>query len=233
MEQLIETGESETIFQKAILERGRGQVLGPPCMLHTPGPLRKCSDGRPSVDGAARTGRTGSGAPWRCTLAVTHSCVSAGSTLQTAQRLTLCTLKPWPGGGHAGGDPGAPRGGQGAGEEPPGPAPNLPGADPLQCCELKTRRSLRLWTTHEHGLLPCCMAPDRVSLFDHFSLHGLLPCLTTKDDACASAAPQTCTDKLPNFCTSQPHSAPYSTPCRTWRCWSRRRARCWTTLRRR
>ena len=30
VEQLIETGESETIFQKAILERGRGQVPGPP-----------------------------------------------------------------------------------------------------------------------------------------------------------------------------------------------------------
>lgn len=56
VEQLIETGESETIFQKAILERGRGQVPGPPCMLHTPGPLRKCSDGRPSEDGAAHTG---------------------------------------------------------------------------------------------------------------------------------------------------------------------------------
>ena len=29
VEQLIETGESETIFQKAILERGRGQVRDP------------------------------------------------------------------------------------------------------------------------------------------------------------------------------------------------------------
>ena len=34
VEQLIETGESETIFQKAILERGRGQVCEPPlCQL--------------------------------------------------------------------------------------------------------------------------------------------------------------------------------------------------------
>ena len=30
VEQLIETGESETIFQKAILEQGRGQASGPP-----------------------------------------------------------------------------------------------------------------------------------------------------------------------------------------------------------
>ena len=30
VERLIETGESETIFQKAILEQGRGQVPPPP-----------------------------------------------------------------------------------------------------------------------------------------------------------------------------------------------------------